>query len=47
MERDHFLFGDVEATKFGFSGGGHEKLDNLVDYKNGYIVAREWIIFQK
>ena len=46
-ERDRFLRGDIEATKFVFSGGGHDKLDNSSDGENGSIVAREWIVFQK
>ena len=44
-DRDHFLGGDLETTKFGFSGGGHDKLDHLGDGKNRFIVVREWIVF--
>ena len=46
-ERDPFICGDVQATKFGFSGGDRDKLDNLGNGENGFIVARELIVFRK
>ena len=44
-ERDHFIGGDFDATKFSFRGGGHDKLDNLDDGENGSIVVREYTVF--
>ncbi len=31
LERNHFLGGGVESSKFGFDGGGHDKLQDLGD----------------
>ncbi len=30
-ERNHFLGGGVESSKFGFGGGGHDKFHDLGD----------------
>ncbi len=31
LERNHFLDGGVESSKFGFGGGGHDKFQDLGD----------------
>ncbi len=43
-ERNYFFGGSVESSKFGFSGRGHDKFQDLGDRQDGAIVSGERVL---